>query len=43
MVEDALLACGGNATAAARRLDIPRATLLRRVEAFKLPAAGGAP
>ena len=43
MIEDALLACGGNATAAAKRLDLPRATLLRRVEAFKLPASGGAP
>ena len=43
MIEDALRACGGNATAAAKRLDLPRATLLRRVEAFKLPAAGGAP
>jgi len=41
MVEDALRACGGNATAAAKRLDVPRATLLRRVEAFKSPAAGG--
>ena len=41
MIEDALLACHGNATAAAKRLDVPRATLLRRVEAFKIPTVGG--
>ena len=41
MIEDAMLACRGNATAAAKRLDMPRATLLRRVEAFQIPTASG--
>ncbi len=39
MIADALAVAGGNVSAAAKRLDTPRATLLRRIDALKLGAS----
>jgi DNA-binding NtrC family response regulator len=41
MIEDALLQCHGSVSGAAKWLDVPRATLLRKIAALKIATAKG--